>query len=287
MSRRPSSKLPNVPQTDPEIETIKKALPNVPQTDPEIETLKSMPDQYSTQWFALYDGMSKTNKAKYNHYLLKRLNERDPGWTYQGVIKTFLESKRKEAERKEEERKEQAERLKTLKETLSQFKPPPTKQPVSKSEPKSTRVTAFTVPPDVYKQCQQLSKEIDGLLGYTKGVEKFPEIDRKYRRNFFEELEKLRNQLSNECFLRGQVPERQKFFKKMNTLLENMMAEMLADPRYEAIRQARQGAQGAQGAQGRQGGKRRTRKHKRKAKGKTRKYHRKKHRKRKTRKSTN
>lgn len=240
----------------------------IPQTDPTMETLKSMPDKYSSRWFALYDRMPRTNQVKYNHYLLTKLKKK--GWTYSGVV-GFINQKRRQAESAEK-----------VKESLDELAPPPTSEPVAKQEPRAR--VPFSVPPDVYQQCQQLKKEIDALFKYTDGVEKFPEIDRKYRRNFFEELEKLRNRIHNECLLRGQVPERKEFFKNMNTLLENMMAEMLADPRYEAIRQARQAAQARQT---KQGGKRRTRKQKRKAKGKTRKYHRKKHRKRKTRKSTN
>lgn len=234
----------------------------IPQTDPTMETLKSMPDKYSSRWFALYDRMPRTNQVKYNHYLLTKLKKK--GWTYSGVV-GFINQKRRQAESAEK-----------VKESLDELAPPPTSEPVSRR----ARVP-FSVPPDVYQQCQQLKKEIDSYFAYTKDVEKFPEVDKIYRPKFFEELEKLRNRIHNECLLRGQVPERKEFFKNMNTLLENMSREMMADPRYAQARQA------AQARQTKQGGKRRTRKQKRKAKGKTRKYHRKKHRKRKTRKSTN
>ena len=234
----------------------KPALSNVPKIS-SLTYAELSKDQFSTNWFAIYDEMSPEKQAEYNRYLLAKLKKKEQGWTYQGVITTFIPGKRK-----------QAESAQKVKESLDKLAPPPTKDPVA---PRAT--APFVVPPDVHAQCQQLKKEIEEFIGYTTDLEKFPEVNTKYRPKFLEELQNLQDRLSNDCFLRGQVPERQKFFKKMTSLLESMMTEMMADPRY------------APGA--RKGGKRRTRKQKRKAKGNTRKYHRKKHRKRKTRKSTN
>ncbi len=262
MSRRQPLNLPEVPEGLPGAD--------IPQTDPTMETLKSMRQQYSKEWFDLYDTMSQPKRAQYNRELLTKIKRKQPRFSYEGLLE-ILKNKRK-----------QANSVYKMQQTLSQFEPTPTEKPVAAPMPRTT--AAFTIPPDVFKQCQKLKKEIETYFEYTKDVEKFPEVDKKYRPKFFEELEKLRNRINSECLLRGQVPEREEFFKNMNELLGNMMTEMMADPRYAAIRQAKQRRQGAQG---RQGGKRRTRKHKRKAKGKTRKYHKKKHRKRKTRKSTN
>ena len=135
----------------------------IPQTDPTMETLKSMPDKYSSRWFALYDRMPRTNQVKYNHYLLTKLKKK--GWTYSGVV-GFINQKRRQAESAEK-----------VKESLDKLAPPPTSEPVAKQEPRAR--VPFSVPPDVYQQCQQLKKEIDALFKYTDGVEKFPEIDRK------------------------------------------------------------------------------------------------------------
>ena len=221
------SQLPSVPTTDPAVQT----LPSVPTTDPTLNLLISSPDRYSLQWFNSYDTASPDTRANFNRMLLKAMLKREKGWTYQGVV-GMISQKRKQAERAKRA-EEAAVRMKSRADKLAKLMPS-----VPTEEPKRSLI-AFSIPPEIHAQCTQLYKEIEEFIGYTKDVEKFPEIDRKYHFKFFEELESLRERVKNECMLRGQVPERTELFAKMNSILEGMLLDMM-----EATKPQKEGRSG-------------------------------------------
>ena len=51
----------------------KPALPNVLKISP-LTYAELSKDQFSTNWFAIYDEMSPEKQAEYNRYLLAKLN---------------------------------------------------------------------------------------------------------------------------------------------------------------------------------------------------------------------
>ena len=204
-------------------------LPSVPKTDLSVETLKRRRDRFSKEWFDSYDVLEPSQKTKVKRHFLSIVQKKTPGMTLPG-IEAQLQLKRKQANRAFSIQQQIARVPRALTEK-PRARPSAKAKPSAKSSAYST-AAAFVIPPDVFAECQKIKKEIEEYFSYTKGVEQFPEIDRKYRPKFFDELERLRRRVKEECNLRGQVPDRKEFFQNMNKLLEDMIGEMMKDPRY-------------------------------------------------------
>ena len=204
-------------------------LPPIPKTDPSVESLKRRPDRFSKEWFDSYDVMEPSQKTKVKRHFLSIVQKKTPGMTLPG-IDAQLQLKRKQANRAFSIQQQIARVPRALTEK-PKAKPSAKAKASAKSSAYST-AAAFVIPPDVFAECQKIKKEIEEYFSYTKGVEQFPEIDRKYQPKFFDELERLRRRVKEECNLRGQVPDRKEFFQNMNKLLEDMIGEMMKDPRY-------------------------------------------------------
>ena len=202
-------------------------LPPIPKTDPAVESLKRRRDRFSKEWFDSYDVMEPSQKTKVKRHFLSIVQKKTPGMTLPG-IEAQLQLKRKQANRAFSIQQQIARVPRALTEK-------PKARPSAKASAKPSAYStaaAFVIPPDVFAECQKIKKEIEEYFSYTRGVEQFPEIDRKYQPKFFEELERLRRRVKEECNLRGQVPDRKEFFQNMNKLLEDMIGEMMKDPRY-------------------------------------------------------
>lgn len=200
-------------------------LPSVPKTDPSVESLKRRRDRFSKEWFDSYDVMEPSQKTKVKRHFLSIVQKKTPGMTLPG-IDAQLQLKRK-----------QANRAFSIQQKIARIPGALTEKPRARPSAKAkssaySTAAAFVIPPDVFAECQKIKKEIEEYFSYTRGVEQFPEIDRKYQPEFFDELERLRRRVKEECNLRGQVPDRKEFFQNMNKLLEDMIGEMMKDPRY-------------------------------------------------------
>ena len=204
-------------------------LPSVPKTDPSVESLKRRRDRFSKEWFDSYDVMEPSQKTKVKRHFLSIVQKKTPGMTLPG-IEAQLQLKRKQANRAFSIQ-QQIERIPGALTEKPRAKPTAQAKASAKSSAYST-AAAFVIPPDVFAECQKIKKEIEEYFSYTRGVKQFPEIDRKYQPKFFDELERLRRRVKEECNLRGQVPDRREFFQNMNKLLEDMIGEMMKDPRY-------------------------------------------------------
>ncbi len=208
------SRLPKVPTKDPQIST----LPRVPSTNPSLDALRRHPDRFSADWFDQYDRTSKDTQKAYKREMLEAIRKKNKAWTPQG-INVLLEQRRKQVA--------SAQRAKSkISEVQSQVQ--------QQRKP-------LAIPSSVFQECNKLYKEIDDYVGYLKDIEKFPTIDKKYRRRVLDQLERLRSQIKSECMLRGQVPKRSEFFREVEQLLVQMGDEMIEASKRGSTTQTRKG----------------------------------------------
>ena len=215
MSRRPRKPIPpelrDMPKI-PNINPLEASLPKIPKTPPAFSRLTSAP-QFDESWFQTYD--TNPDAAK---LFRERMLSQNPGKTLTNV-NFFIAQKREKMEK--QLGKERLARSKALKEEAHKAA-----QQKKEEEAQKKRYD------EAYKKCQAIQKKIDPYLSVS--IERlalarkdiFGEIHSKYHSLVSGEIDRLRKQLSDECFLRGKVPDEYMFFKPMNKIIRDMRKEM-------------------------------------------------------------
>lgn len=215
-------------------------LPSVPSTDPTVNKLKTMPNTFSPEWFDVYNSADKKQQAQFKRHL----HEKNPHLAYDFIVK-HIETKRAQAKRAEQ-----------IQATINTIPSPlKTKPKVMRSmvKPKQS-FTLQKLPESIYNQCAEIKQTIEKYLELPlPQAEKYPNIYREYNQKIIDQINKLRTEIKNDCFVNGRVPNKAKFFEPLNKLLAQMHADMVKQDQTPKTSQ---------------GGK--TRKYKRKKRGKSR-----------------
>lgn len=206
------------------------SLPSIPQgakTHHEMNAnaLFKRPDRFSKDWFATYDDPRSTPIPTKDAFIRKVVTEkRKAGDT------TFTHDTARAAIK--------GLRIRATGSAVSRSKPtavskPTTKKtPIAMSRSKSTaRPTTVskieTTSEEVKRECALFKKSIDELVTTHPTLiklHKFPQLESKYQRRFFEEKDRIKSIVDSECFY-GRKPDRS-ILVAMNKLISEIDAEM-------------------------------------------------------------
>jgi len=201
------ARMPKVPTTNP----LVTSLPSVPRVPPALKRLKTAP-QFDESWFDTYD--SNPDAAK---LFRQEMVKKNPGRNLEGIMN---EIKRKRVVMDEKRRKD---RLLAAKQKREEGRKAVLQQREREEKQKKDQ--------EAHAKCVELQKKVDVYLQLP--IEKialktplFGGIHKKYQALVSREIERVREIIKNECFLRRKVPNERELFKPMNKIVENMKKEM-------------------------------------------------------------